>query len=329
MAFSAQVVARARRILEQRKEARQSENSARLQQVYARLPQVKEMDERMKGQLAQAARSAFLQGSDGREVMQQLKEQNLLLQAQRQKLIEEAFGPGYLDESPICPHCGGEGYLGSRMCSCLEAICRKEQKKELSLLACGEADFSQFRLDYYPDRIMPGSGVSIRSIMQKTFTDCKKYAEAFVPGSPNLLFSGDTGLGKTFLSACIACAVADKGYSVVYESAAHLFQKLEKAHFTQDEAASQAAAGIAGCDLLFIDDLGTEMGSQFVTSALYTLLNDRILAGKATVISTNLTVDQLEKRYSSQILSRLRGSYRRMAFVGDDIRILKNQGALV
>ena len=130
-------------------------------------------------------------------------------------------------------------------------------------------------------------------------------------------------MGKTFLSACIAGEVAQKGYFVKYESAVHLFEKLERAKFSADEAAAAEAAEYTGCDLLIIDDLGTEMGGQFITAALYTLINDRLLSGKATIISTNLTAEEMGKRYSPQILSRLRGSYKRVAFVGDDIRIAK------
>ena len=165
--------------------------------------------------------------------------------------------------------------------------------------------------------------------MQKTYQDCRTYAEAFDANSPSLLFSGDTGLGKTFLSACIARAVADQGYSVVYESAVHLFEKMEKAKFSGDEAAAKETEKYTACDLLIVDDLGTEMGGQFVTTALYTLINDRILSGKPTIISTNLTKEDMDKRYSTQILSRLRGNYKRVPFVGDDIRILKNRGAVL
>ena len=125
------------------------------------------------------------------------------------------------------------------------------------------------------------------------------------------------------MSACIASEVAQKGYFVKYESAVHLFEKLERAKFSADEAAAAEAAEYTGCDLLIIDDLGTEMGGQFITAALYTLINDRLLSGKATIISTNLTAEEMGKRYSPQILSRLRGSYKRVAFVGDDIRIAR------
>ena len=162
--------------------------------------------------------------------------------------------------------------------------------------------------------------------MEKTFNTCRKYAYTFTERSGNLLFSGDTGLGKTFLSACIARTVADRGYSVVYESAGHLFAKMEQAKFDGDEEAREEIKKYGACDLLIIDDLGTEMPGQFVTSALYNLVNDRLLAGKPMIISTNLNSEDLGKRYSPQIASRLRGSFTRVAFLGEDIRVKKNWG---
>ena len=162
--------------------------------------------------------------------------------------------------------------------------------------------------------------------MEKTFTTCRKYAYTFTERSGNLLFSGDTGLGKTFLSACIARTVADRGYSVVYESAGHLFAKMEQAKFDGDEEAREEIKKYGACDLLIIDDLGTEMPGQFVTSALYNLVNDRLLDGKPMIISTNLNTDDMGKRYSPQIASRLRGSFLRVAFLGEDIRVKKNWG---
>lgn len=212
------------------------------------------------------------------------------------------------------------------MCECLRELCRQEQKKELTFLNVGRESFEQFRLDYYPDREDPKFGVNIRTIMEKTFQTCRRYAQNFSERSANLLFSGDTGLGKTFLSACIARTVADNGYSVMYESAGHLFGNLERAKFTSDEQARKEADKYTACDLLIVDDLGTEMPGQFTTTALYTLVNDRLLSGKPTIISTNLTIEEFEKRYNRQIASRLRGSYTRIPFMGEDIRVMKNRG---
>ncbi len=326
MAYSTDVVRRARQRLESAKADKESVTRQRLQQVYAQLPRVREIDIALRKSMVLATQAAFAEGNG--EALAEAKKANQMLQQERKALIEKTFGAEFLDEDPVCTHCGGSGYVGTQMCRCLQELCRQEQKKELSLLACGAWDFADFKLEYYPDRTVGGK-INIRTLMQKTYEDCRDYALHFEPGAKNLLFSGDTGLGKTFLSACIARTVADKGYSVVYESAVHLFEKMEKARFSGDEDSARQTERYAMCDLLIVDDLGTEMGGQFVNTALYTLINDRLLSGKATIISTNLTADDMEKRYSSQILSRLRGSYKRVAFVGDDIRLLKNRGVVL
>ena len=325
MPYSAEVVRRARARLAQAKEDRESENRQHLAEAYARVPRLKEIDIQLRRTMAQAAQAAVLQGSDVRELMEKVREENLALQRERARLAAENFEEGYLDDSPICASCGGSGYVGSTMCECLRELCRQEQKKEISILAGGKETFSQFRLDYYPDRIDPKYGASPRTIMERNFQNCRRYAATFAPSSGSLLFVGGTGLGKTFLSACIARTVADRGYSVVYETASHLFGKLEKARFSPSEESRREADKFSDCDLLILDDLGTEMPGQFVTAALYNLLNDRILDNKPMVVSTNLNVDEMARRYSAQIASRLH-SFQRLTFVGEDIRALKNRG---
>lgn len=323
MAYSAEVIHRARERLAQAKADRESENLRHLTEAYRQVPRLKEIDLQLRRTMAKAAQAVFAQGGDVAKAMEQAKNENLALQAERRELVSANFEPGYLDDAPVCSHCGGSGYVGSNMCECLTELCRQEQKRELTFLNVGNERFEQFRLEYYPDRIDPRQGVNIRTVMEKTFQICLRYAMEFTERSENLLFSGRTGLGKTFLSACIARTVADRGYSVCYETSSHLFAKLERAKFSGDEEARKDADKYTACDLLIVDDLGTEMGGQFTTSALYTLINDRILNGQATIISTNLNSEDLEKRYSAAIASRLRGNFRRIAFMGEDIRLKK------
>ena len=325
MAYSAEVVRRARARLAQAKEDRESENRQHLAEAYARVPRIREIDMQLRRTMAQAAQAAFLQGSDGRDLLEQVRQQNLELQQERAILAMENFEPGYLDDSPLCDNCGGSGYIGSAMCECLQELCRQEQKKEVSILSGSKETFNQFRLDYYSDTFDPGFGASHRMIMEKNFQTCRRYALTFSQSSGNLLFVGGTGLGKTFLSACIARTVADRGYSVAYETASHLFSKLEQAKFAPTEESRREAAKLMECDLLIIDDLGTEMPGQFVTAALYSLLNDRMLEGKPMVISTNLNVQEMARRYSPQIASRLHGGFLGLTFVGEDIRIKKSK----
>ncbi len=325
MAYSSDVVRRARNRLDAMKADRESLQASRLQEISEKLPRVREIDKQLRSSMVLAVQAAFAQGTDGAEALAQVRQANLALQAERRELIASAFPLEYLDESPICNLCGGSGYIGSTMCRCLADLCRQEQKKEISLLSCGEHRFADFRLDFYSAEKDPTQVASPRAIMTRTLEVCRKYAENFTRNSGNLLFNGGTGLGKTLLSACIACEVTEKGYSVAYESAPHLFSKLEKNRFHPSEESAMAVAKLEGCDLLIIDDLGTELPGQFVIASLYALVNDRLLAGKPTVISTNLNISEIRERYSPQIASRLQGSYQLLPFVGQDIRVLKNR----
>ena len=326
MAYSAEIVKRARARLAQAKEDRESENRQHLAVAYAKVPRIREIDMELRRTMAQAAQAAFLQGSDGRELLEKVRLQNLELQQERAILAKENFEEGFLDESPICDNCGGSGYVGTSMCECLLELCRQEQKKEISILSGGRENFSHFNLDYYPDRLDPKYGASPRTIMERNFQYIRRYALTFSNASDNLLFVGGTGLGKTFLAACVARAVADRGYSVVYETANHLVSKLEQAKFSPNEENRREAEKMVSCDLLIMDDLGTEMPGQFTTAALYSLLNDRLLAGKPMLITTNLNKDEMTRRYSPQIASRIYGGFVGKSFVGEDIRILKNRG---
>ena len=326
MGYSAEVVRRARARLAQAREDRESENRQHLTEAYAKVPRLKQIDVQLRRTMALAAQAVFVSGGDAQAAMAEARNANLELQRERDALVAEYFEEGYLDDSPVCDCCGGLGYVGSTMCECLRELCRQEQKKELSLLSGGKESFSQFRLDYYPDRLDAKLGVSPRMIMERNFKICRTYAATFSMNSGNLLFNGGTGLGKTFLSACIARTVADRGYSVVYETASHLFNKLERAKFSNDEEARQETRKYQDCDLLIVDDLGTEMPGQFVTAALYSLVNDRMLENKPMVVSTNLNIDEIKRRYSPQIGSRLEGGFTRLTFLGEDIRVLKSKG---
>lgn len=325
MPYSAEVVRRARARLAQEKADRESENREHLQRAYVQVPRLRQIDIQLQHSVALAVRAAFTRGEDARQAIEQVKQANLALQREREALVAVSFEEGYLDDSPICNRCGGSGYVGTAMCQCLRELCRQEQKKELALLSTGKESFDRFRLDYYPERVDGAYGASPRQIMERNFEICRRYAQGFGPHSGNLLFVGGTGLGKTFLSACIAKAVADRGFSVAYETAPRLFSKLENDRFRPDEGTRLAVSELMTCDLLIVDDLGTEMTTEFVTAALYSLLNERLLTDKPMLISTNLNIEEAARRYSPQIASRLQGNFQRLTFVGEDIRVLKNR----
>ena len=199
--------------------------------------------------------------------------------------------------------------------------------KKMVKLGKAKTSFDDFSLDYYPTTPDQPGGRSARLVMEWIYEDCVNYASHFDPGkSGNLLFIGEPGLGKTFLSACIAREVVDRGYSVVYDTAVHLFSAMEKQKFGGGtEQDGRTVERMFACDLLILDDLGTEMPSPFITSALYTIINSRMMEHMPTIISTNLIMPKLSQRYSPQVVSRLEGAYDVLAFVGNDIRKL-NKG---
>ena len=326
MAYTKDVVIRARAILAQMRADRESQTAARLAQAYAQVPRIREIDIALRQTMAAAAQAVFAQGGDARVAMEQAKQENLALQAERESLVAANFAPGYLDETPACPHCGDTGYIGSTMCRCLQQLCSQEQQKELGSAFRGGESFENFRLDYYSNTVIPQVKTSARSVMEKNLKHCREYARLFAHGAGNLLMVGSTGLGKTHLALAIGSAVGSQGFSVCYETAIGLFDKLQKARFTPNEETISQAERLEKCDLLIIDDLGTEMPGQFVTAALYGLLNQRLLAGKPMVITTNLNVEETSSRYSPQIASRLYGEFNRLTFLGTDIRVLKNGG---
>lgn len=322
MAYSEQVLRRARERLEQAKAAREREYEEHRRIAYERYPRLAEIDHELRVSMSQLMATVLRSGEDPAAHIAELRDRNLALQREREWILEAEFEEGFLDDSPVCTKCGGTGYTGAQMCSCLRELCRREQKKELtSLLVTGRETFDNFRTDVYPDIYDPKLGTSARQLMQSNLNICRRYAQTFAAGAGDLLFSGATGLGKTLLSACIARQVADRGFSVVYESAIRLFSDFEAEKFG---AAQEENRGLTqkylNCDLLIIDDLGTEMTTQFTVSALYHVVNSRMMERRSTIISTNLLPDALETRYSPQIASRIIGGYRLIKFAGNDLR---------
>ena len=208
------------------------------------------------------------------------------------------------------------------MCQCLKDLCGKEQIKNLSsMLNLGSQSFDTFDLDYYSPVYDASIGSSPRNMMEYAQDVCFQFANRFPHGNQNNLFlTGNPGLGKTFLSAAIARLVSEKGYSVVYDSAVNVFNRFEAQKFGRDSQASQDIDRYLTCDLMILDDLGSEMNSPLVQSSLYQLINGRMLSERSTVISSNFSLDEIAHRYSSQVYSRLSGEYLTVRFFGEDIR---------
>ncbi len=319
MAYSYTIVQRAMARLQSEKEQNEQSSRARIAAIYEKEPRLGEIERELRRTAAHVLAATFRRQGDPVAAMQQLKKENLALQQERDWILQaEGLEPDDLTVQPICPTCGGTGYVGAVMCECLKELCRQEQKKELTNLF-GAESFEKFRLDLYPEQYDNQLKRSPREVMNRTYHDTLSYAQNFTCTSPSLLFVGATGLGKTYLSACIARTVADRGFSVSYAPVGQLMAAFENEKF-RPQPDTSCTEEYFFCDLLIIDDLGTEMTTQFTISALYQILNTRLMGAKPTIVSTNLPLGDLSARYSEQIASRLLGAYRLYKFYGDDIR---------
>ncbi len=328
MPYDGKLLARAREQLELRRAANQAEQQRRLSAAYARVPEIQHIDNQMRVQMTELVRLTLSHRGDLTERIEQLKKDNLELQARRAELlVEQGWPMEFLDEICSCPKCRDTGIYNGAPCECLHKLYNQELTKELGvLLRSGDESFDRFDLTLYSSQ-PDASGIPPRENMAQVLAACKKFAANFPQVSTNLLLQGDTGLGKTFLSACIAREVAEKGYSVCYDSAGAALDAFEKQKFARDgeeaENAARRVRRMLECDLMILDDLGTEMGTSFSISSLYSLLNTRLVNQKRTIISTNCTWEELQRRYTPQICSRLEGEFLCLPFTGTDIRRLR------
>lgn len=327
MRYNKEVLSAVLRDMEREHTARAEQFAARRAEVYACLPRVHEIDRALSNTAAAVLHAALASGDDPTAAVKQLKTRNLELQAERRRLlIQGGYAPDYLDETPLCPACGDAGYIGTQPCACLKARYAERLTQELSTsLPIHDQNFERFRMDYYSSTPDARIGISARENMEYNLSVCRTYADNFSLHAPNLLLYGSTGLGKTFLSSCIAKVVSEKGFSVAYDTAIRIFSSYESVKFSSVDAADAARRirKYEQCDLLIVDDLGTEMATAFTTSALYGLLADRLMHRRPMIINTNLLPAALETRYSPAIASRLIGEFKQLRFFGDDIRAQK------
>lgn len=331
MALDGKILARAKASLAEKRQIHNSQMDTRLRSVYARVPRVHELDIEIRSTMTELFGAALV--PDGASLVEDIHMRNAELQAQRRsELIRAGFPDGYLDEEYLCNNCRDTGYDNMVICSCLMEMYKDEQRKSLSsLFRLGDETFDNFDISLYDDSPTPDTMISPRRTMDIIYETCVEYARKFGKKSMNLFFNGAPGLGKTFLSACIARVVADSGHSVVYDTASSVFAKFEYVKFSRAENNEDAFNDTSSeikrcleCDLLILDDLGTEMTTAFTTSALYDIVNTRLITGLKTIVSSNLTLNELRRRYSEQIMSRLEGEYQVLTFRGEDIRKRRN-----
>ena len=299
------------------------EQEKKLRYAYQKIPRLREIDEAIAScSVAQAKKML-----DGDALaLSDLKEQIANYRAEKQELLTRYdFPDDYFEPSYTCRDCKDTGFIDGKRCHCfrqaaINLIYAQSNLKEILI----KENFSTFSFEYYSDtQVNPATGLTSLETAKDAVAKCKDFIRHFDDEFSNLYFYGDTGIGKTFLSHCVAKELMDSGHSVIYFTAFQLFDILSKGVFEKDEDAVAAHRNIFTCDLLIIDDLGTELANSFTTSQLFLCLNERILRKKSTVISTNLGMTQLADIYSERILSRISSYYTLIKLFGDDIRILK------
>ena len=327
MSLDGKLLTKAKAALADKRRRNEETLERRLEKVYAKSPRIRVLDREIMSTMSELIGASL--NTDGAGQIEDIRLRNLSLQEERRgELLRAGFTDDYLDERHVCVKCHDTGYIGMKMCECLLNLYKEEQRKSLSsLLKLGDETFDSFNLTYYDDTPAPDTGISPRRSMEIIYETCVEYARKFGDRSMNLFFNGSPGLGKTFLSACIARVVADNGRSVVYDMAASVFAKFEDAKFSRADEPDDARDEVnryLECDLLILDDLGTEMTTSFTVSALYEIINTRLVTGKKTIVSSNLALFELRRRYSEHVMSRLEGEYQVLTFRGDDVRRKRN-----
>lgn len=295
----------------------------RYREICGQIPQFKELDDEISALSLRHARR-LLEGDNF--ALGALKEKiHGLSQKKLALLRENGYPSDYLDLHYTCPDCRDTGYIGNRKCHCF-------QKAVINLLytqsnlqeILDKENFDTCSLEYYSSNHIDSlTGRSSLEAMQIAVKSCHAFVDTFGSEFHNLLLYGDTGVGKTFLTHCVAKELLERSFSVIYFTAAQLFDVFAQNTFHHSEEAGVDYEHIYGCDLLIIDDLGTEMSNSFTNSQLFICLNERILRRKATMISTNLSLEDLKNIYSERIFSRITSSYTVLRLTGDDIRIQK------
>lgn len=296
------------------------------QKVYEKVPGIRALDEQIAHTAAEYARKSILQKSP--QILGRFKADMKLLEEEKSRLlIAHGFPKDYLQLHYHCADCKDTGFIGNEKCHCFkQAIADLIYEQSNIREKIKHENFSSFNMDYYPDRPDPQLGISPRENIKNVLAVCRRFIDTFAAAAQNLLFYGQTGVGKTFLSNCIAREILAKNYTVIYLTAFGLVDAFENNTFgnnDENDVPENMFNYILDCDLLIIDDLGTEMNNSFVTSQLFLCINERLLREKSTVISTNLSIEQIQKEYSERIFSRIVGHYEFLPIIGDDIRVKK------
>lgn len=292
--------------------------------LYAKLPRLQAIEEELVKLSIDVTKAILGNSGNSQELLEILHKKQMDLKMERVELLSENKYPrDYLEMRYHCKNCKDTGYIDNKKCSCLVQKEIEQLYKQSNMSSnFKKENFDMFRLDLYSAEAEEGS-VSPRENMKNIYMSCINYARNFDSHDKNLFFIGKPGLGKTFLCNSIAKDLLDAGRSVIYQSAPDLIDMIRKYKFDFDKEEQNAPylEELNNCDLLIIDDLGTELGTQFSNLAIYNILNRRLLNSKKIIISTNLNTDELMTTYSERIYSRILGNFSMYKFYGDDIRL--------
>jgi DNA replication protein DnaC len=309
---------------------KQFENKHRLdlrtEEVYKKVPEIEQIDKTISSLSVEQAKK-LLNGEE--DALCDLKEQLSILSAKKLSLLNKnGFPDNYLLLHYTCSDCRDTGYIGNQKCHCfkqavIDMLYSQSNIKEI----LSKENFDTFSFEYYDKiNVNEATGLTPYENMQRIVSICKQFIKRFSYNFENLLFYGETGVGKTFLSNCIAKELLENACSVIYFTAFQLFDIFAKNTFEHGEDSFEIEDMyhyILDCDLLIIDDLGTELTNSFISSQLFLCLNERFLRKKSTIISTNLSLNMLAETYSERTFSRISSNYTMLKFYGEDIRIKK------
>ena len=308
----------------------QMENQHRLEarknEIYQEIPAIRELEAEIAGRSVAGAKR-LLGGDIG--VLSQLKEELADLREQKALLIRaKGYPDDYLELHYRCPDCKDTGWRDGRKCHCFLKAQMKLLYAQSNLdQVLDQENFGNLSYAYYDDQeILPEIGLTNADYMRRVVRGCMDFAADFDRKKENLLFTGSTGVGKTFLTNCIARALMDSGHSVIYLSAGDLFEVFSRNKFDYDtpEDMRDTYRYILDCDLLITDDLGTELNNSFTSSQLFYCINERMNMSRSTIISTNLSIARLRDSYTDRVTSRIM-RYRIIPLYGRDIRLLKRE----
>lgn len=295
----------------------------RVEKAYKEIPRLAQIDREIAAVSMKKAR--LLLGETSGEDFN-LEEQISALSRERADLLaSHGFPPDYLQMRYTCPLCRDTGYVDNRRCICFQKAAIDLLYTQSNIRAILQTEnFDHFSFAYYSDEIRnPVTGLTALQTARAAVKKSREFIRNFDTAFENLFFYGDTGVGKTFLSHCIARELIDTAHCVIYFSAFDLFDMFARSTFSDSPEAEDMNRYIFDCDLLIIDDLGTELTNSFVASQLFLCINQRIMHKKSTIISTNLTLENFKETYSERIFSRISSSYTMIKLIGNDIRIQK------